>query len=500
MPYTDDQIKNYVSKLQEKGAPTADIETFVASAVKERGGTAPQEKSGLLSWLKNTSVGKLGQTVGEAVATKTKDYKEAAESQQNLDDLNVRLGQTIIKNKALGRNTSHLEQQYKINTGRVFKPEEIASSLNKSVKEIAGEALGTFGTVLMGANPGGSVAARIGQGAALGGVSGAGGAMQEDKSTEDVLVSGIKGASIGAVISGAFEAIGAGLRGLSKTKGIQNKTANTYNKELEPPIKDLKKQIENTPIGQAFKTTGAKIRDAVDDNGQPLYVGTYSTILDKAKITVKQKGEQLSSLLKSYDNKVVINKNEVAGDIISEMQDRMGRLSSTELKVIKSEVNRITENSITPTKALEYKRLYDSKIPDSFWSDTADRTKAVAVQSRYILRDNLRKLISGKTGDDAVKALNESMGLAMDVRRLSASQIALRATEKIGAGGQGAMSVWRAIQGLIDDTVFNPAITTRVAQGLRGKKIMGISTMGSKTGQTPLRSAARNVIINQTSK
>jgi hypothetical protein len=53
--------------------------------------------------------------------------------------------------------------------------------------------------------------------------------------------------------------------------------------------------------------------------------------------------------------------------------------------------------------------------------------------------------------------------------------------------------LFRAVYGkIIDDMLLNPAITTRVAQGL--------NAMGAKTGQTITRKLIRNIGIQQLSK
>lgn len=474
--YKDMSDEELGSKMLEKYPQYKDI-VILEEPIKK-----PEVKTGLSG---------VGQLVGESLALNTKDYQGYQKSSQDLGDMNLKLLQTIRENKKLGKDTTRLEQQYKINTGNEVKFEDIAPSSQKTNKGLAGDLLQTASYFALPLSAG-SVAGRVGIGATMGGVTGVGSGMSENKDTADIVKQGLVGASIGAFISGAFEAVGAGLRKLSESRAVLNKTANTYNKELQPSKRDLINQIQNSKAGEAFKTIGSRIRDEVDDAGKPLYVGTYTTIMDKAKNNISQKGQQLLKVLGQYDDTVKINKNEIAGDIVNQLTDAMGTLKPSELKVVQTELKRIGEKEINPTQALAYKRLYDSKIPDSFWADTADRTKAVAIQARYIIRDNLRKLINEKTGDALVQKLNTSMGLAMDVRRLSAAQIALRSTEKIGAG-EGEISPWRAVYGtLIDDMFFNPALTTRFAQGLKA--------IGQKTGQTPLRATARNLLINKSTK
>jgi len=442
-----------------------------------------------------TGLSGVAQVIGESAALNTKDFQASQKSAQDLGNINLKLLKTIGENKKIGKDTSRLEQQYKINTGNEVNFNDIAPSAQKTNKGLAGDLLQTASYFALPLSAG-SVAGRIGVGTAMGGITGAGSAMSKNKDTTDIVKQTLAGASVGAFISGTFEAIGAGLRAMSNSKGVLNKTANTYNKELQPGKKELISQIENSKAGEAFKTIGTQIRDEVDDAGRPLYTGTYTTIMDKAKNNLSQKGKQLLTTLAKYDDTVKINKNEIAGDIVNQLSDSMGTLKPSELKIVQGEIKRIAEKEINPTQALGYKRLIDSKIPDSAWDDIAsgDRIKSIAIQARYILRDNLRKLINEKTGDALVQKLNNSMGLAMDVRRMSASQIALRATQKIGAGG-GGISPWRAIYGTImDDMIFNPALTTRFAQNL---KTMGQQGIGN--AQT-IKNIGKNLLIKQTTK
>jgi len=446
-----------------------------------------------------TGIFGFGQTIGTAMATG--GIKQELENQSKTDEMTNALAIQISKMKKEGKDTSRAEQQYKMLTGNDLFGEGVAQTgnydaskiygetVNKTNKQIIGEGLTTLGTATLGSGAA-TVGGRLAVGATTGGVYGAGSSLEQNKNGLDVVKDTLKGASIGLAISGAFESIGYALRKTANSRLIQSKTSNTYLKELQPKSSEVAAQIEKTPAGEAFKTIGTKIRDEVDDLGKPLYTGTYTTMLDKAKITIANKGNQLDNVLSQYDN-IPIKRSEVSGTILDDLTDAMGNLSPSEKKVVEREISRITESSINPTKALKYKRLYDSKIPDSFWQDTGDRTKSIAVQSRYILRDNLRKLINEKTGDPIVKKLNSSMGLAMDVRRLTASQIASRAKMKIG--GAGGVSPFRYIYSkLVDDFILNPAITTNVSQKLK--------SMGSKTGKTALGKLTRNILINKVSK
>lgn len=209
-----------------------------------------------------------GKTVGEAGATLSKDFKKAKESQAQLDDMNVKLGEAIISGKKQGKDTTRLEKLYKENTGKVFDLAEIIPSSQKTTKQIAGEALGvaadiasagTYGKAAQGAtsfsrltgkqitsnlaNQGmaktaGQAFLRYGtqaakEGAVLGGVYGASEAMKADKSIGEVLKDTATSAAVGGVL-------GLALGGLSK-KNVNEMTINkTKQKARELYAKGLR--------------------------------------------------------------------------------------------------------------------------------------------------------------------------------------------------------------------------------------------------------------------
>lgn len=443
-----------------------------------------------------SGVSGFGQTIGTAVATG--GIKHELSNQMKLDDMTNALALQISKMKKDGKDTSRAEEQYKMLTGSdlfadglikqgKYAPSNIyGAAADKTTKQIVGEGLSTLGATTMGATAGTSLG-RMAIGTTQGAIAGAGSSMSQNKDAGNVLADTLKGASIGFVVSGALEGIGYGLRKMSESNFIQNKTANVYTKELQPSKKDLALEIERTPAGEAFRTIGAQIRDQVDEFGKPIYVGTYKQMRDKAIQTLSKSGDELNGVLSQYDDVIIKNKD-VSNGVIDAIEDNMGMLTKTEKKIIQHEVERMG-SSFNPTEALKYKRMYDSKIPDNFWSDTADRSRSVAIQARYLLRDGLRKAINQSTDNAIVPKLNETMGIAMDVRRLTSSQLAQRATLKVGGGG--GTSLFRYLQQVIwDDFLFNPKITTSISQGL--------NTMGQNVG--PTQTILRGAGIQEASK
>jgi hypothetical protein len=75
---------------------------------------------------------------------------------------------------------------------------------------------------------------RIGTMGSVGGTMGIGQAIEEGATPKETLIRGAIGTGIGAATSGAVEALGAAIRGISQSKGVQKVTGGVYTKELQP--------------------------------------------------------------------------------------------------------------------------------------------------------------------------------------------------------------------------------------------------------------------------
>ena len=373
-----------------------------------------------------------------------------------------------------GKDTQKMMEEGKIT------PEEFDNIVGEGLatpKEVIGSAAKTALAVgAVGVKPAATVAGRLGFGTALGAGLGAAGAIEEEGGIKEVATGAVIGGGIGLATAGLLEGIGAGLRKFSQSQYAQKRTGYTYLKELQPPKKEIAKDIE-----KGFKTFGEEVADVVDDKGSPVYTGSYKTLLEKAKNQLQQKGDLLKNLLKESPTirSIRIRQDEVAKDIVETMQNRYGKLSDIQIKQIQFEVNRMPK-FMTPTTLLKAKRMFDNLIPDSFWSKLDDPAQAFPSLVKYHLRDNARKLINEKTANPIIQKINNEMSIAMDVRKLAASQMATRAARKIS--GEGGF-FYKMIGRFIDDYVFNPAITTRSAQAIR--------QLGMKTGQTIQRQLGR---------
>lgn len=344
-------------------------------------------------------------------------------------------------------------------------------------KEIVGSAIKTATSALAPTAVGRTAAARIGIGTATGAATGLGTALEQNKSAGETLKSTAIGGAIGLGVSGVLEGIGSVLGKISQSRTVQSRTGATYNKELQPPTKEVAKDIQN-----GFKTFGEQVANVTDEAGKPVYVGTYKQMLGIANEQLKTKGAQLEGIVKNQVPTVPLGRDDLATGLIQKMEADYGKLTPAQIKQIQFEVSRVPEE-FTSHDLLGIKRMYDNLIPDSFWSKIGDPAQSFPSLVKYTLRDNARTLLNNIADNPIVTTLNNELGIAMDVRKLAASQLATRQLQKIS--GQGGY-FYKLVGRFIDDYIFNPAITTRAAQGIRN--------LGVNTGQTVLRQATRTAI------
>lgn len=312
--------------------------------------------------------------------------------------------------------------------------------------------------------PAKTIAGRVGFGAAIGAGAGATQALKEDEKPSQVLGETIGGAVVGAGVSGAFEVVGAGLRALSNTDFMKKLSGTIYTKTLQPNTKELATQIK-----RGFQRTGDKIAQAG-------YKGTYETMRKQAANDIKVYGSQLDNLLAKYSN-VKITKNQIVGNAASDLADTFGALTKQQVATIQREASKLP-TATNPTGLLGIKRQLDGKISPNMWIE-ADPKKSFVQWVNYTFRKNAKKLIETSTDDKLVPAINQKLGLAVDVRDLSSMREAI----KQKGGTEVPMGRYSLFVKLLDSTIFRPEITTRVGQTAIG--------LGKKAGQTPLRQVGR---------
>ena len=345
----------------------------------------------------------------------------------------------------------------------------------RSNKQIIGDALGTLGwltavgtpTFLGGALKAGgmgaklgaqkavsSIAGRIVAGTATGAGIGAQQALKEDKSWGEVGKETAIGAGTGLALGAAMEGLAFGLRKLAQTKPVKNFIGNIYNRELQPQNQDLVKSLE-----RHAETIGQKVANSTDEFGKPIYKGGYDTMAKQAEQQISKNESLLLEDLKKFNN-AKIDRSLFSKDLMSKLEDTFGSLDNSQKAIVGNELKKLPQ-SMNPTELLKQRQIIDTKIPKGFWIEPNPQ-KAFIGNVRYYLRGLMKNGIEQFAPTVAVKQLNQKIGLAIDVRDLSYLQEALRMKGKPGGFFIGSM-----IGRLLDRTIFNPKIRTRVAQGVR---------------------------------
>lgn len=456
-----------------------------------------------------------GKTLGDAIASPI-GVKSQVSNQNKILDSQTALQKAIIENKKAGKDTSRLEAIYRDNAKALgqgdFNASNVIPSMNKSNKQIIGEGVSTLGTALLGTGGGASALARVGQGAALGGISSLGSSLEQNKSAKDVAVDTAKGVSLGALISGAFELGALGINkavNLKNSKLLNEASANIYNKELQTPVKEVQNAIKYN-----YKTLGEEVRNVVDDTGKPVYVGTYKTLRQKAENELSKYGQKLEERINQYGGTATTSIDDIFKPIIDQMENSYSGLSDTQLKQIdfikKKVLNQIQEfktlsdggeHYLTVPEMQKAKRVVDNLMKDTDWTRIAqgDAQLAFSAEVKHDVREALRKMINEKSQDATIQQLNNRLSTAMTVRDLVARQEAQRAISKTFKAGSGGF-FGKFIDKVIDDLVLNPAVTTRASQILKPSGKISPKLVKLKPAGTLLKNAIIKSASNRSAK
>jgi len=404
--------------------------------------------------LSTKSVEGFGETLGTALATPGLKKQEEQETEENIalqNQIIKRLQDPNVSREQKDK-LAELSQELGISTiGQV-------DAVQKTAKDVGAEALGTLGTIALGAKPGKSLIGRLSMATAFGTGAGTKKGLEQDKQAVDILKEAAKGGAIGLATGVFFEGLMRGVKGISKTIG-----KNTYNKELQPNVNEMAARIKKNA-----DTFGVQVRNVVDDSGKPVYVGGYNKLLSQGKREVANNGKKLETLLKQADkiDDFSISRDKVAGEIVSKFKNQYGSLEKGQLKTINMFLKKMPIR-MNRTDMLQNKRMYDGFLKNTDWGKVAtDNQLAFASDVKYFLRTSLKKGIENSTDDVVVKGLNSRMGLGMEVRDLVAQQLAQRARMKIKSGG--GWVIGKLVSRIWDDVLFAPALTTRVSQFTKG--------------------------------
>lgn len=358
----------------------------------------------------------LGQTFGDAIAVQTRDFKDALKSQDTLDDVNLQLVKKIKELEQGGETekADRLRARLAQNVGLV-QAEELAPSLDKSNKQIAGEALGvaadiasfgTYGTAAKGAKAGvlltkGQQATNLAskglaktgleafkrggiqaakEGAVLGGAFSASEAMKADESAGQIA----KNIALGTVTGGV---LGMLLGGLSQR--------NVNEKAID---KAKQKAIESYTKG--LRATKEKYKEKASE--------VVPWLLEQ-----KEKGT-LRQLLKKADDGI-----ELAQKEYEQLGELKGIVSVDGLfKTIDEEMAKMVrpDGNVLSIKKTQFKTLQELK-DDLQAFVTKDWIAGQDIQTRTVNQQKLRELAQDYGAD--LYETRKSLATVLDNKRLS---------------------------------------------------------------------------------
>jgi len=482
MYLSKDKVREIIKNKPEGASSAGIISALRAKGYELEGYNKPQssnvkkDKGSLTERITRTllpkSVEGFAETLGTTAATPLINKINRSETEQNMEL------QDKVMEKIKDPNVSREQKDrlIKMSSELGFDITKEITALNKSAKTIASEGLGTLSYLGLGAAPMAGVGKRLAFGTAIGATSGIEKGLKEEGDVGEIAKEGFKGAAIGLGTGLAFEGIG---KLVTKFRGVGK---NTFNKELQPKAKDLTASIKYNA-----ETVGEQIRNSVDDLGNPIYYGGYSKMKAQAEKELTTNNTKLLTTLQKYKNKKITQSQTVSG-IFDNLEDEFGTLDKRQLDTVKKFIKKYIPNEMTPTEALEAKRLVDRSLSKTDWTKImgGDTQATFASQVKANLRTGLRDNINISTGDDIVQELNNKLGIATEVRDLVSRRLAKDVSSKT------KISFFGIIDEIIHNTIFSPAVTTRASQFTRG--------LGTNVGQTQVRQSSRTALIELLNK
>ena len=363
--------------------------------------------------------------------------------------------------KDMGENVAELEKY-------ITKPKEAIATTLRAAATVAPVGKGL------------SVAQRIGAMGATGMAYGAATPIEQGQPAGEVVKQSAIGGGIGLATGGLLEGIGAAWKALRGSDTIKKGVGNLYNKELQPSIKNVTSSIQ-----RGVDTFGERVSKMTDDAGNAIYVGSPKNMLNSAKEQIAQNMPIIESEVQKMEG-LAIPKSEIIGDIQSKLESEYSSLNPRQLQQLNFEMSRIPE-TVNGPQLLSIKRGLDNQITASFWNKllSGDAEKSFSNYLKYQLRDKIKDVLNEKSGSELLQKANNAVHTAIDVSSLSARQIAKGVLKPIGQK-LVPRTIPEIFSKILDNTIFNPKITTRVGQGLMSAE--------QKTGQTLPRVIGRKIL------
>lgn len=205
---------------------TPTLAEFLISPVQENEGLGSKITRGVLGNVKN-----FGESIAGAIIPHTSAQENLNKARQMQTDSQTQLINLIKEKRAKGEDTSRLIQALRDSGYSLPSDSDLNPAINKSAKQVAGEALGVATDIISaGSGPGvaknivtkpatilGGIASGALKGAASGalsgGVQGVARGMQEDKSLGGIATEGTVGAVTGGALGGIVGGVSGGIAG-----------------------------------------------------------------------------------------------------------------------------------------------------------------------------------------------------------------------------------------------------------------------------------------------
>lgn len=405
------------------------------------------------------SVTGFGETLGGGLASLDPTIRA---QQQEVSSRGLDLNQKVLE-KLRDPNVSR-EQKIRLAQMAGFNEDIISRAIpqtQKSLSEIGGEAGGTLLTALTaGTAPGalgGTALGRIAYGTALGAGGGTVSGLSQNKSAGEIAKEAGQGAAIGAAFGTAAEGIGSIIHKIGQSRRV----GATGSRFLGESSKDVANELKS-----GYDSVGRQMLEQTDDTGKFVYQGGLNKVLNTSQKEIAASTKAAREVARQNPG-LVINKNSVADDVVSQLADQFTDLTGSELNKVQTEFNRYFGNKVnfSPDELLNIRQSVDKQINPRYWKSVlSGNTKgAFGDHVRYTIRNSIRKQMNQQLANTPFEKLNLRASLAYDIQDLAALQVARRSLKP----SIFPTSIREAIEGT--SNVFRP-LKLNTARRLEGIK------------------------------
>lgn len=432
-----DLTKYNVKPVESAPQGSLDLSKYGVSSVSPSYSPEPAKpessvKGGFVGELFSGNTQRFGKTIGESLAApkNAQLYSDAVIEHTNAQNYLIK---AINTKKKMGQDISRLEVALAHHIDNTPKLEDFTGDvINKSTKQILGEAGGTALEALSGGLLGGeakalgskalSTAQKIAQGATIGAGYGAAGglttAMQEDKDAAGIIGSTLKGGALGGVLGGGLGAAGAALS--KRAAGAAERAADKIEKAAGQVLQGSADDV----------VKGIKVLSNLDTRGVKTYEELGSKLDDKITGLSKAQDKFLDAdkatrLLDTLEATVKVGKENIRHNFVRDAIDQLtnyyektnnivGKAKMKEL-LLRAEQKGLTTKEINDLAKLHGRDLNAFNANGELASGL---TKQAAENTRSGVKTTVRQLSGGKGGSKASEAIDREISDNIKVRDL----------------------------------------------------------------------------------